>query len=282
VKPASKKAIVARLVEHHQLGERSACQLVGLSRTGYRDQAKPKGDQALRERLKALAAEHSRYGYLMLHALLKAERLVVNKKRTYRLYTEEGLQGRTKKRKRLQRPRLPMEVPTRLNQRWSMDFVSDQLGNGRRFRVLNVVDDYSRAMVGQLVSVSISGRRIARFLEQLVNQRPLPPLIVCDNGPEFTSKAMFCWAKERQLKLGFIQPGKPTQNAFVESLNGKFRNECLNQHWFRSLEEARQEIYQWREHYTRFAHIGPWAIFRRWHLPSRPHKVSRISSDQWY
>lgn len=250
VKPARKKPIVARLVEHHRLSERTACRLVGLSRTAYRYQAKPKGDQVLRERLKCLAAEHTRYGYLLLHGMLKAEGLVINKKRTYRLYTEEGLQVRTKKRKKLQRPRLPMDVPTRPNQRWSMDFVSDQLSDGRRFWVLNVVDDYSREMVGQLVSVSISGRRVARFLDQLTDQRQLPPLIVCDNGPECTSKAMFFWAKERHTKLGFIQPGKPTQNAFVESLNGKFRNECLNQHWFRSLDEARREIDQWRNHYN--------------------------------
>jgi putative transposase len=131
-----------------------------------------------------------------------------------------------------------------------MDFVSDQLSDGRRFRVLNVVDDFSREMVGQLASVSISGRRVARFLDQIADQRQLPPLIICDNGREFTSKAMFFWAKERCTKLGFIQPGKPTQNAFVESLNGKFRNECLNQHWFRSLDEARREIDQWRDHYN--------------------------------
>lgn len=223
VEPARKKSIVARLVEHFQLSERAACRLVGLSRTGYRYQAQTNRDQALRARLKTLAAEHSRYGYLMLHGLLRAEGLVINRKRTYRIYTEESLQVRTKKRKKLQRPRLPMEVPSAPNQRWSMDFVSDQLSNGRRFRVLNVVDDFSREMVGQLVSVSITGQQVARFLDQLAELRALPPLIVCDNGPEFTSKAMFFWAKERHTKIGFIQPGKPTQNAFVESLNGKFR-----------------------------------------------------------
>lgn len=250
MKPASKKPIVKRLVVHHHLSERVACRLVGLSRTGYRYQAKPKEDQALRERLKVLATQYSRYGYLMLHGMLKAEGLVINKKRTYRIYTEEELQVRTKKRKKLQRPRLPMELPSAPNQRWSMDFVSDQLSDGRRFRVLNVVDDFTREMVGQLVSVSITGQQVGRFLDQLRDLRKLPPLIVCDNGPEFTSKAMFFWAKERQLKLGFIQPGKPTQNAFVESLNGKFRNECLNQHWFRSLSEAKREIGHWREHYN--------------------------------
>jgi len=250
VKPASRKHAAKYMITTHHVSERTACKLAGISRTGYRYQAKPANDGELRSRLKELAAQQSAYGYLLLHGLLKAEGLVVNKKRTYRIYTEEGLQVRTKKRKKLHRPRQPLEVPLEINQRWSMDFVSDQLSNGRRFRVLNVVDDYSREMVGQLVSVSISGRQVARFLDQLCEERGKPKKVICDNGTEFTSKAMFFWSKESSVSLGFIQPGKPTQNAFVESLNGKFRNECLNQHWFRSLDEARYEIGQWREHYN--------------------------------
>ena len=250
VKPSDKKPVVRRLIQQHRISERTACQLAGLSRTGYRYKAKDKDDQALRERLKVLAVQYSRYGYLMLHGLLKAERLVINQKRTYRIYTEEKLQVRTQKRKKLQRPRQPMVVPTAANERWAMDFVADQLSHGRRFRVLNIVDIYTKEMVGQLVSVSITGQQVARFLNQLSEQRPLPRTIICDNGTEFTSKALFFWSKETGTKLGFIQPGKPTQNAFIESLNGKFRNECLNQHWFRTLEEAREIIDQWREHYN--------------------------------
>ena len=250
VKPASRKQAAKLMITAHHVSERTACKLAGISRTGYRYEARPINDGELRSRLKELAARQSAYGYLLLHGLLKAEGLVVNKKRTYRIYTEEGLQVRTQKRKKLHRPRQPMEVPLEINQRWSMDFVSDQLSDGRRFRVLNVVDDYSREMVGQLVSVSISGRQVARFLDRLCEERGKPKKIICDNGTEFTSKAMFFWSKETGVSLGFIQPGKPTQNAFVESLNGKFRNECLNQHWFRSLDEARFEIDQWREHYN--------------------------------
>jgi len=250
VKPAGKKQIVNHLIEQHEISERMACQLVGLSRTGYRYTAKQKDDSALRERLKVLATNYSRYGYLLLHGLLKAEGLVINKKRTYRIYTEENLQVRTKKRKKLQRPRLPMAVPTAVNECWAMDFVSDQLSNGRRFRVLNIVDVYSKEMVGQLASISITGNQVARFLDQVGECRKLPPVITCDNGTEYTSKAMFFWSQKTGVKLGFIQPGKPTQNAFVESLNGKFRNECLNQHWFRTLDEARKEIDLWREHYN--------------------------------
>ena len=158
----------------------------------------------LGERLKTLAADHSSYVYLFLHALFKKDNLVVNKKRAYRIYREEGLQVRTKARKKLQRPRQPMEVPHQVNQRWSMDFVADQLSNGRRFRVLNVVDDYNREMVGQLVSASISGRQVARFLDDLTLERERPETIVCDNGTEFTSKGMFFWSLESGVKLGFI------------------------------------------------------------------------------
>lgn len=254
VKPAGKKHVAVHLIEQFKLSERSACRLAGISRTAFRYVLKSKADDVVRARLRALATQYSRYGYLMLHGLLKGEGLVQNKKHTYRLYTEEGLQVRTKKRKKLQRPRMPIEVPSIVNQRWSMDFVADQLSNGRRFRVLNIVDDYTREMVGQLVSISISGRMVARFLTDLIDARDKPESIVCDNGTEFTSKAMFFWSKENNVRISFIQPGKPTQNAFVESLNGKFRNECLNQHWFRTLDEARYEIDLWREHYN---HVRP-------------------------
>ena len=254
VRPAERKQVVAHLVEAHRVSERSACRLAGVSRTAYRYRAITGKDDALRKRLKALASEQSAYGYLLLHGLLKAEGLVVNKKRTYRIYTEEGLQVRTKRRKKLTRPRQPMEVPSRTNQRWSMDFVSDQLSTGRRFRVLNVVDDYSRELVGQLTATSISGHQVARFLNQIIEERGKPRKVVCDNGPEFTSKALFFWSKDVQITLGFIQPGKPQQNAFVESLNGKFRNECLNRHWFRTLDEATSKINQWRAHYN---HVRP-------------------------
>ncbi len=250
VKPAATKHVATHMIEAGHLSERTACKLAGISRTAYRYQARLPRDGALRARLKALAVQQSAHGYLLLHGILKAEGLVVNKKHTYRLYTEEGLQVRTKKRKKLQRPRQPMEIPTGVNQRWSMDFVSDQLSDGRRFRVLNVVDDFSREMVGQLVSVSITGAQVARFLNELFENRSAPRKIICDNGTEFTSKAMFFWSRESGVKLGFIQPGKPTQNAFVESLNGKFRNECLNRHWFRTMREAKVEVMQWQHQYN--------------------------------
>ena len=190
----------------------------------------PKNDGALIARLKALGEQYPRYGYLMLHAMLKNEGLVVNRKRTYRVYTELGMQVRTERRKKLIRPRIPMAVPSRVNERWSLDFVHDQLTDGRRIRILNIVDDYSRACVGQLVDTSISGARVARYLDELLQTRSKPKSKVMDNGPELTSKAMFFWSQKTGVKLNFIQPGKPTQNAFVESFNGRFRDGCLNQH----------------------------------------------------
>jgi putative transposase len=204
VKPADKKQVVTHLIECHRISERLACILAGFSRTAYRYLASSGADLELRVRVKALAVEYPRYGYQILHSLLKGEGLVVNLKRTHWVYTEESHQVRTKKRKKLGRPRLPMEVPLSINERYSTDFVSDHLSNGRRFRVPNIVDDYSREMVGQLVSVSITGNQVTRFLEELKEFRPFPKSIVCDNGTEYTSKAMLFCSKESGVKLSFI------------------------------------------------------------------------------
>jgi putative transposase len=254
VKPQAKQTLVHYLMEHHPISERKACALLQIHRATYRYQAAPVKDDALRARLKALATEYPSYGYLILHGLLKQEQLVVNKKQTYRLYKEENLQVRTKRRKKLYRPRQALLIPAGINQRWSMDFVSDQLSNGRRIRIFNVVDDFSRESVGQFADTSISGEMVSRFLSQLIAERGKPQAIVCDNGPEFTSKALFFWSQQTHVRLSFIQPGKPTQNVFVESFNGKFRSDCLNQHWFRDLDEARETIEQWRQHYN---HVRP-------------------------
>ena len=244
-----------RVVEHlksRRVSERRACRLVGFSRSAAWRPLKGRDDGALRSRLKALAEQYPRYGYPTLHDMLRIEGLVRNPKRTYRIYREEELQVRRKRRKKLIRPRIPMSLPTRINERWSMDFMPDQLANGRRFRVLNVVDDFSRECVLQIVDTSISGQRLARELDKL--NRPLPKTIVVDNGPEFTCKAMFFWARQACTKLHFIQPGKPTQNAFVESFNGKFREYCLDLNWFASLDDARSSIEDWRSHYN---HVRP-------------------------
>ncbi len=221
--------------------ERRSCRIVGLSRSVQQYRPAPKNDEAVVGRLKELVSENRRYGYLRLHAMLRREGLVANRKRTYRLYTEQGLQVRTKKRRKLpRRDRVAPQVPERPMQRWSLDFVSDQLADCRRFRVLNIVDDHSRLCPGQIVDVSISGARVARYLDDLALLHGLPEEIVIDNGPEGTSRAMFEWSERSGVRLRFIEPGKPVQNAFVESLNGKLRDECLNLHWFRSLRHARR------------------------------------------
>jgi putative transposase len=239
------------LQQIYSVSERHAGQLVCISRKALHYQAmRPARDAALVARLKSLGEQYPRYGYLLLHSLLRAEGLVQNRKRTYRLYTALRMQVRIRRRKKLVRPRLTMTVPKRPNARWSADFVYNQLANGRRIRILNVVDDCSRLCIGQLVDVCISGARMVRWLEEIIESRGQPGTLVLDNGPEMTSKALFFWSQKRGVKLQFIQPGKPTQNAFIESFNGRFRDACLNQHWFKDLADAQCIISAWRTHYN--------------------------------
>lgn len=249
--PTAKRKAGAWLVSEKGISQRRACRVVGLHRSVARYRRREQNDEAIRGRLKDLAGHHRRYGYLRLHVLLRREGLVINRKRTYRLYRDEGLAVRTRKRKCLAgRQRLPLEAPVRRNQRWSMDFVADSLCSGRRFRVLNIVDGFTRESPGQLVDLSISGARVTRFLDQLAVLHGLPEEIVMDNGSEFTSKAMFLWSLKTGVQLRFIQPGKPMQNGYAESFNGKFRDECLNENWFISLAEARRVIADWHRRYN--------------------------------
>ena len=241
VDAAQRRAAVDHLTDH-RVSQRRSHRLVGLSRSVAWYRLKGCDDADLRDRLKVLAERYPRYGYLTLHGMLKQEGRVINRKRTYRIYREEGLQVRTKRRKKITRPRVPMPVPTQGNERWSADFMSDQLANGQRFRIFKLIDDFSRQCVGQIVDTLISGARLAFYLDQLGERRPLPKTLVCDNGMELTSKAMFSWSARNGTTLHFIQPGKSAQNAFVESCNARFRDNCLNQHWFRDLHEARQLI----------------------------------------
>jgi putative transposase len=262
-----------RAVEHREnrrIRERRACRLVGFSRSAAWSQPRVRDDATLRARLKTLAQKYPRYGYPTLHSMLRIEGLVQDPKRIYRLYREEGLQVRTKRRKKLTRPRIPMSVPSRANERWSMDFVSDQLANGRRLRVLNVVDDFTREFVLQVVDFSISGERVARTFNQPAHSLRLPSILVCDNGPEFTRQSMFFWARERRVKLHFIQPGKPIQNAFVESLSGKFRDYWLNLNWFDTLNDARSTISQCRNHYNTGRPTAHWTTGRLSCSPGKP------------
>ena len=225
---------------------------MGLSRSVMRYRSIRREPEGFRARMIELAAERPRFGYPRIHILLRRDGFRVNHKRTYRIYREERLQVRRKRRKQVAAaPREAMPVPDQPHKRWSMDFVSDSLMDGRALRVLNVVDDCTRVCVALEVDVSISGERVGRVLDRAAARHGWPEVIVSDNGPEFTSKALDQWAWERGIRIHFIQPGKPVQNAFVESMNGKFRAECLSESWFTSLDDARRTIETWRVDYNR-------------------------------
>jgi putative transposase len=206
---------------------------------------------ALLARLQAHAAERPRYGYRRLHTLVAREGVVANHKRVYGVYRAAALQVRRRQRKRVTRAdRQPLAAPQRRNERWSMDFMADTLADGRGFRTLNIVDDFSRECPAIEVDRSLPGARVVRVLERLRETHGLPKAIVVDNGPEFAGRALEAWAYQHQVEIRFIRPGKPIENAYVESFNGKFRDECLNEHWFLSVAEARTIIEAWREDYN--------------------------------
>lgn len=235
-----------------RLSERRACGLAVTCRATVRYQTRRSNDESVRERLRELAALRKRFGYRRLGVLLRREGVVVNHKRVYRLYREEGLSLRRRKRKRLtSEGRGPGETAIRPDQVWSLDFVSDALAPGRRLKLLTVVDTYTRESLVVEVDTSISGERMARVLDRVIaERRAQPEEIVMDNGPEMTSRALDQWAYERGIQLRFIAPGKPVQNCYIESFNGRLRDECLNQHWFRSLADARQIVEEWRLDYN--------------------------------
>jgi len=251
VTPAARRKVVAFLRGRFPLSERRACRIVGLCRSSCRYQAKPSNDSEIRARLRQLAEQRRKFGAPRLHVLLRREGHLINHKRTERLYREEGLSLRLKKRrKRGSHLRVVLARPVRINQHWSMDFVADSLYNGRRLRILTVVDDLSKECPVLEADHSLTGQRVTRVLERVALTRGLPEVITVDNGPEFISKAMDAWAYAKGIKLHFIQPGKPTQNAYIESFNGKFRDECLNEHVFHNLDDARIKIERWRVDYN--------------------------------
>jgi len=231
-----------------------ACRLVGLNRSSLSYQPRRPDDSMVRQRLRELAAQRRRFGYRRLGWLLAREGRRMNRKKLYRLYREEKLMVRRRGgRKRALGTRAPMTLPLTINQRWSLDFVSDTLSDGRRFRILCVVDDFSRECLATVVDTSLSGVRVVRELNRLTLERATPKTIVSDNGTELTSTAVLSWAIDR-VQWHYIQPGKPIQNAFIESFNSKLRDECLNEHAFLSLAEARALIDEWRDDYN---HLRP-------------------------
>ncbi len=240
-----------RVIDDHGYSERRACRLIGVDRSSFQYQREADGDATVRTRLREPADERRRFGYRRLAILLKREGVRMNLKKVYRLYREERLVVRRRGgRKRALDTRAPAAVLQGANQRWSLDFVSDALNDGRRFRVLNIVDDFTRECLAAVVDTSLSGARVARELDEVIARRGRPCMIVSDNGTELVSRAILGFCEETAIESHYIAPGKPIQNAFVESFNGRLRDECLNEHAFSSLVAARRIIEAWRIDYN--------------------------------
>jgi putative transposase len=248
---AVKREAVAHLVAAHEMSERRACRVIGCERMTVRYRSRRLDDAVLRARLVALARERRRFGYRRLLIFLRREGFVVNHKRLFRLYREERLMVRKRGgRKRALGSRAPMPVPTRPNDLWALDFVSDQLESGRRFRILAIYDVCTRRCLATIADVSLSGRRVARELDLLIATHGRPRTIASDNGTELTSNAILTWAAETGVEWHYIDPGKPVQNAFIESFNGRLRDEFLNETLFTSLAQARVALEEWRHDYN--------------------------------
>ena len=251
VGPQVKRQAVDLLKEERGFGVTRACGLLMISRSLYGYRSRRPVAEGLRERICELAGEKRRYGYRRIHVLLRREGWSVNRKRTYRLYREAGLAVRRRKRKRIGLfERKPLPKPSAVNRSWSMDFVSDGLCDGRRLRCLAIVDDFSRECLVLEVDTSITGKRVVAVLERLADLRGLPLSITVDHGPEFEGQVLDAWAYQAGVRLSFIRPGKPVENAYIESFNGRFRDECLNEHWFLTMAHARRAIEAWRVEYN--------------------------------
>lgn len=249
VTPEQRRTAVSHAIHAAGISERRACRFTGFARASQRYQRRRAPRTELRARLHTLALLKPRWGYRRLHWLLQREGWAVNRKLVQRVYREEELTVRRRKRKRVAVVRTPLQVPRGPNARWSMDFVSDALATGRKFRALTIVDDFTRECPAIEVDFSLSGERVVRVLDRLGQSRGFPAVIVCDNGPEFAGQVLDEWAHRRGVHLAFIEPGRPVQNAFAESFNGRLRDECLNEHWFVSLADARHTIEAWRVEY---------------------------------
>jgi len=252
VTPGAKRQAVAHLVEQHQVSQRRACDVLNVDRSSVRYQSRRADDVDLRNAIKRVSRERRRFGYRRIHVMVAREGHVVNHKKLRRIYREEKLQVRRRGgRKRALGTRKPMVLPDGPNQRWSLDFVSDAFTDGRRFRILTVVDDFTRENLTLVADTSLSGLRVARELDRVIAERGMPETIVSDNGTEFTSRAILRWVQNTGIDWHYIAPGKPTQNAFIESFNGKLRDECLNETLFTSPADARQTLEVWQEDYNR-------------------------------
>lgn len=253
VRPDQQRATVKHLMFAYKVSERRACRLVKIWRSVCRYNSKAQDQACLIKRIKELAAVRVRYGYRRILILLKREGWKINHKRVYRLYRREDLQMRLKPpRRRVSiKQRLEKTLARRKNECWSMDFVTDELFNGRRIRILTIVDNFTRESLCASAQLNYKGVDVVKALDAVIQEHGKPGSIKMDNGPEFISKEVDLWAYANEVKLDFSRPGKPTDNAFIESFNGRFRQECLNQHWFLSLEDAQSKIAAWKEDYNK-------------------------------
>ena len=235
----------------YEIGLQRACGLLMLERSSFYYRSHPRDHRGLAMRIKELAMTRIRFGYLRLTVLLKREGWPVGKKLVYRLYRELKLQVRSKRRKKLaSQQRGPIERAQQANQRWSMDFVSDRLEDGRRFRVLTIIDQYHRYSPALVPALSFSGARVVEELDRIARRSGYPRAITCDNGPEFCSRAFDQWAHLHRVGIDYIRPGKPVENGFIESFNARLRDECLNLELFWSIEDAKIKLDAWRADYN--------------------------------
>ena len=263
-----RRSEVCWLYVHFLVSQRRVCELLGVAESSQRYVSR-RNDGELRERLVAAAREKPRWGYRRLQVVLEQTGTHVNHKRIYRVYREAGLMIRRRRRKRLLRAGFVRPVVNGANQEWALDFVHDAAESGRKFRVLSVIDVYTRECLALEVDTSFASRRVTRELERIVAQRGVPAAIRCDNGPEFSSRHFLAWSLERKIEVVHIEPGRPVQNAHVESFHGKLRDECLNASWFGNLWEARRKIAAWKEEYNEerphsaLGYVPPRAFARR-------------------
>jgi putative transposase len=255
-----RKAVVSYLRGHYPISERRACEIAQIHRSVRRYRSTRPSQEALRRRIREIAATRIRYGYRRIHVLLRREGWQINRKRVHRLYCLEGLQLRAKRPRRhvsAAHRQPPKRVAGGANEAWSMDFVADQALGGAKFRMLTVVDVFTRECLAIEAGQRLRGDDVVRVLNRLIAERGAPKRLFCDNGSEFTGRLLDLWAYHNQVTIEFSRPGKPTDNAHIESFNGSFRDECLNVHWFSTLGDARVKIEAWRQEYNE----------------SRPHKA---------
>ena len=286
--PKVKREVVIHLKQSFQVSERRACLVLNVERSLIRYCSTRPADSDLRTRLRELSHLRKRFGYRRLHILLAREGYHLNHKKLRRLYKEEGLAVRKRSgRKRAIGTRAPIAMPSKANERWSLDFVSDSFMDGRRFRMLCVVDDYSRECLALVADTSIGGHRLARELDRIIAMRGKPHTIVSDNGTEMTSNALLKWQGDTGINWHYIAPGKPMQNGFVESFNGKLRDECLNEILFEDLHHVRKILEDWRHDYN---HVRPHsalngqspiqALQNKIDKPLWGHAPIRVANDQ--